>query len=92
MWTQESDREADKTYQTKEERDGTYRERESSPGKSKTGAEEEVKAELGRLQKFTERSTLIRSLDSIPLLCSQRTQQLGIQTHGLNSASTLHLF
>ena len=45
MWTQE----ADKTYQTKEERDGTYRERESSPGNSKTGAEEEVKAELERL-------------------------------------------
>ena len=54
--------------------------RESSPGKSKTGAEKERKAELGVLHKFTERSTLIRSLGSIPLIRSQRIRQLGIQT------------
>lgn len=64
MWTQELYRniqeEGDRQDIPGEERgrNGTYRERASSARDSKTGAEKEVKAELGRLQKFTERPPL----------------------------------
>lgn len=94
MWTQELDRniregETDKTYQAKEEGETEHSGRESSAGDCKTGAEKEVKAELGRLQKFKERPTLICSPGGVPLLCSQRIQQFRemncfIQTLGLN--------
>lgn len=74
MWMQELDRdireEGDRQDIPGEVRwrNRTYRERESRPGQSETGAEKEVKAELGRLHKFIERPPL--SVLSVVSPCS----------------------